>query len=256
MTKAGKMIEELKRLRQEAIERGEFVLLTSGERLVPMPLVIPGRRGRRVYLGEYGRIYYRSGRWRYTSFGYLEDMDRKGLVYSPLRKKEERGLPREVENLFRFVRTASPDLNPLVWENASRYLKELKAAMGVEGDPNRIYQVLSERGWRESYPLPDLLWQGASLKQPWSSLRSLTGGLWDVKEGLRVLRRLVEEAAEKGVAWLVPPSRKYNVKIGLRVVNGLPGYETVVSAEYWGLAHGHYGLIVNWRGTVFLSESD
>jgi hypothetical protein len=70
------------------------------------------------------------------------------------------------------------------------------------------------------------------------------------------LKRLAEEALEKGVAWITPPSLKYDVKIGFRIVPDSAGYETSVSAEYRGLAHGHYGLLANWRGAVFLTESD
>jgi len=57
-------------------------------------------------------------------------------------------------------------------------------------------------------------------------------------------------------AWEIPCSLKYSVKVGFRFVLEPLGYETSVSAEYQELAHGHYGFIVNWKGTVFLSESD
>ncbi len=160
-------------------------------------------------------------------------------------------MPRKVYNLFRFLRLASPDLNPSLWRSALGYLEELKAAMGVAGDPKYIYEVLNKEGWK-GYPLPSFEWGGASLRQPWTTLRGLTGGVWDGKE----LRRLAEEALEKGVAWVTPPSLKYSVKIGFRVIPSSPGYETSVAAEYRGMAHGHYGFVVNWRGTVFLAESD
>jgi hypothetical protein len=246
------MVEELKRIRQEALKRGEFISLTNGDCVVPLPLVVPGRRrGWRVYLGD-RELYYRKGN-RFYSLGYLQDVGRMNLAPSPLRKKGEK-LPRSVENLFRFLRTASPDLNPLIWEHALSYLEELKAAVGVGGEPERIYCVLNEGGWKDSYPLPDdYFWDGARLKEPWTSLRSLTGGSWDVKEGLK---RLAEEALEKGEAWVKPPSLKYDVKIGLRLVPEANAFETSVSAEYRGLMNGHYGMLVNWKGAVFLGESD
>jgi hypothetical protein len=246
------MVEELKQLRQEALKRGEFVLLKNGDRLVPLPLVVPGRRGHRVYLGD-RELYYRRGN-RFYSLGYLQDVGRMNLAPSPLRKKRGEKLPRSVENLFRFLRTASPDLNPSIWRDALAYLEELKAAVGVGGEPERVYRVLNEGGWKDSYPLPDdYFWDGARLKEPWTSLRSLTGGSWDVKEGLK---RLAEEALEKGEAWVKPPSLKYDVKIGLRLVPEANGYETSISAEYRGLMNGHYGMLVNWKGAVFLGETD
>ncbi len=247
-------MEEFKRLWQESVERGEFVRLKSGERLVALPFVLPGRkRSWRVYLGKYGDLYYRRGKW-YYHLGRLDYIERLGLVRSPLKPKKEKKLPRSVENLFRFFRAASPDLNPLVWRNALGYFEELKAAMGAEGDPERIYRVLNEEGWKEAYPLPpSYLWDGASLKNPWTTLRTLTGGLWDVEGGLK---RLAKEALEKGVADDTLPSMKYRIKVSFRTLPDLPGYETAISVEYQGLAHGHYGLIANWRGTVFLAESD
>jgi len=166
---------------------------------------------------------------------------------------EKPKLPRSVENVFKFFRVADSDLNPMVWQEALGYLEGLKAAIGIEGNPEHAYRFLGEKGWKEDYPLPDSLWSGANLKNPWVSLRSLTGGVWGSEEDLK---RLAEEAAEKGEAWTIPPSLKYSVKIGLRRVPDLPGYETSVLAEYRGLAHGHYGLLVSWRGTVFLAESD
>lgn len=245
---------EALKMREEAIKSGDFVTLTSGEKLVALPLVVAGgRRGRRVYLGEYGALYYRRGR-RYGWLGSLMSMERLGLAHSPLRPKKEKKLPREVENVFKFFRVASAELNPIVWENALGYLAKLRAAMGVAGDPKRIYQLLSEEGWKESYPLPDYyLWDGAQLKQPWKSLRSLTGGVWGTEEDLKGLAR---EALEKGEAWATPCSEKYSVKVGFRFILDPLGYETSVSAEYRGLAHGHYGFIASWQGTVFLSESD
>jgi hypothetical protein len=251
--KGGKM-EEFVRLWQESVERGEFVRLKDGDRLVALPLVVPGARGRRrVYLGEYRDLYYRRGKWYYR-IGRLDHIDRLGLVRSPLKRKKEKKLPRSVENLFRFFRTASPDLNPLVWQDALEYLEKLRTATGLEGDPEHIYRALNEKGWKEDYPLPPYyLWDGASLKNPWTSLRSLTGGLWDVEGGLK---RLAKEALEKGVAEETLPSMKYRIRVSFRTLPDLPGYETGISVEYQGLAHGHYGLVVNWRGTVFLSESD
>jgi len=245
---------EALKMREKAIKSGDFVTLTSGEKLVALPLVVAGgRRGRRVYLGEYGALYYRRGR-RYGRLGHLREVERLPLAHSPLKPKKERKLPKGVENVFKFLRVASAELNPIVWENALDYLEKLKAAMGVEGDPKRIYQLLSEEGWKESYPLPDYyLWDGAQLKQPWKSLRSLTGGVWGTEEDLKGLAR---EALEKGEAWEIPCSLKYSVKVGFRFILEPLGYETSVSAEYRGLAHGHYGFIVNWQGTVFLSESD
>jgi hypothetical protein len=246
------MVEELKQLRQEALKRGEFVLLKNGDRLVPLPLVVPGRRGHRVYLGD-RELYYRRGN-RFYSLGYLQDVGRMNLAPSPLRKKRGEKLPRSVENLFRFLRTASPDLNPSIWRDALAYLEELKAAVGVGGEPERVYRVLNQGGWKDSYPLPDdYFWDGARLKEPWTSLRSLTGGAWDDKEGLK---KLAEEALEKGEAREVPRSLKYDVKITFWLVPEPLGYETGISAEYRGLAHGHYGIVVNWRGAVFLAESD
>ncbi len=87
----------------------------------------------------------------------------------------------------------------------------------------------------------------------WTSLRSLIGKDWNAES----LKKLAEESFEKGVAWADYVS-KYNVKISLRYMPEFPGkqYEAGVSAEYKGLSHGHYGLIVNWRGAVFLAESD
>jgi hypothetical protein len=245
------MVEELKQLRQEAIRQGDFVSLTSGDRLVALPLVVPGRRGRRVYLGQYDELYTRRGK-RFYWLGWLQDVGRLALAPSPLRKKKEK-LPRSVENLFRFLRTGSPELNPSIWGDALGYLEELKAAVGVGGEPERVYRALAEGGWKDSYPLPNYFWGGAQLKQPWTSLRSLTGGAWNVKEGLK---KLTEEALEKGKAQLNPPSLKYDIKVDFRLVPELLAYETGVSAEYRGLAHGHYGFLVNWRGAVFLAETD
>jgi hypothetical protein len=133
------------------------------------------------------------------------------------------------------------------------YLQKLKAAVGIEGNPGYIYRFLSEKGWGEDYPLPDSLWSGANLKEPWTTLRNLTGGVWGGEEDLKKLAR---EVTENGETWVAPPSLKYNVKVGFRSVPGLPGCETSVLAEYRGLAHGHYGLLVNRRGAVFLAESD
>ncbi len=244
------MVEELKKMRQEALKRGEFVPLVNGDRLVALPLVLPGRRGYRVYLGDY-QLYYRRGGQFYT-LGYLQDVGRLGLAYSPLRPKKKK-LPDNVENIFKFFRVASSDLNPMYWEDALSYLEELKVAVGVGGEPERIYRALNEAGWKDSYPVPSSLWNGANLKEPWTSLRSLTGGIWDPKEGLK---KLAEEALEKGEAWVAPPSLKYDIKVGFRLVPEPLGYETGISAEYRGLAHGHYGIVVNWRGSVFLAESD
>lgn len=220
--------------------------------MVALPLVVPGRRGRRVYLGQYDELYARRGN-RFHVIGHLQDVGRMNLAPSPLRKKKGEKLPRSVENLFRFLRTGVPDLNPPIWRNALGYLEELKVAMGLGGDPGYMYRVLSEGGWKDDYPLPDYFWGGARLKEPWTSLRSLTGGAWNTKEGLK---KLAEEALEKGEAWLDPPSLKYDVEIGLRLVPEGLGYETKVSAEYRGLANGHYGFLVNWRGAVFLAETD
>ncbi len=246
------MVEELKKMRQEALKRGEFIPLTNGDRIVALPLVLPGRRGYRVYLGDY-ELYYRKGK-RFYALGYLQDVGRMNLAPSPLRKKKGQKLPPGVENLFTFLRRASPDLNPSIWRDALGYLEELKAAVGVGGEPERIYRVLNEGVWKDGYPLPDhYFWGGASLKEPWTSLRSLTGGAWDAKEGLK---KLAEEALEKGEAWVAPPSLKYDIKVGFRLVPEPLGYKTSVSAEYRGLAHGHYGVVVNWRGAVFLAESD
>jgi hypothetical protein len=158
-----------------------------------------------------------------------------------------------VENVFKFFRVAAPDLNPMAWQDALGYLQKLKAAVGIEGNSEYIYRFLSEKGWREDYPLPDSLWSGANLKDPWTSLRSLTGGVWGSEEDLK---KLAGEVTEKGEAWVTPPSLKYSVKVGLRSLPDFPGYETNVLAEYRGLAHGHYGLLVNRRGAVFLAESD
>jgi len=250
--KGGKMVEELKKMRQEAIKSGDFVALANGDRLVALPLIVPGRRGRRVYLGEYDDLYYRRGK-KYYQFGRLENMEQLGLTYSSLRPKTGERLPRNVENVFRFFRLAAPDLNPMAWQDALNYLEELKAAIGIGGTSKYVYRFLSEKGWREDYPLPGSLWNGARLKEPWTSLRNLTGGVWGSEEDLK---RSAEKVTEKGEAWVTPPSLKYSVKIGLRSVPDFPGYETNVLAEYRGLAHGHYGLLVNWRGTVFLAESD
>jgi hypothetical protein len=246
------MVEEFRKFRQEALRRGEFITLANGERLVALPLVVPGGRGNRVYLGEYGRLYYRRGKLFYW-LGDLGDIGRLSPAQSPLRPKKDKKLPRGVENVFKFFRVASRDLNPSLWQEASGYLEELRAAMGVGGGPERIYRVLNEGGWKDSYPLPSSLWDGARLKEPWTSLRSLTGTVWDV-EG--ALRRLAEEALEKGVAWDTPPSMRYNVSISLRFLPDLSGFHAAISAEYQGLAHGHYGFIINWRGTVFLAETD
>ncbi len=244
------MVEELKKMRQEALKRGEFIPLTNGDRIVALPLVLPGRRGYRVYLGN-RELYYRKGK-RFYPLGYLQDVGRMNLAPSPLRKKKGQKLPRSVENLFRFLRTGSPDLNPSIWEDALGYLERLRAAMGIGGDPKRTYQLLSEGGWKDSYPLPEYFWDGARLKEPWTSLRSLTGGAWDDKEGLK---KLAEEALEKGEVWATPRSLKYDIKVRFWLVPEF-GYETGISAEYRGLAHGHYGIVVNWRGSVFLAESD
>jgi hypothetical protein len=246
------MIEELKKMRQEAVKSGNFVALANGDRLVALPLVVPGKRGRRVYLGECDDLYYRRGK-RYYRFGRLENIGQLGLAYSPLQPKTGERLPQNVENVFRFFRLASPDLNPMAWQDALSYLEKLKAAVGIESGSKYVYRFLSEKGWREDYPLPGSLWSGARLKEPWTSLWSLTGGVWGSEENLE---RLAEEVTEKGEMWVTPPSLKYNVKVGLRAVPDFPGYETSVLAEYRGLAHGHYGLLVNWRGTVFLAETD
>jgi len=246
------MVGKLKQLQQEALKRGDFVMLANGDRLVALPLVVPGRRGQRVYLGEHDDLYYRRGK-RYYRFGRLENVEQLDLAHSPLRSQREKRLPRNVENVFKFFRVADSDLNPMVWQEALDYLEGLKAAIGIEGNPEHVYRFLNERGWREDYPLPDSLWSGANLKDPWASLRSLTGGVWGSGEDLK---KLAGEVTEKGETWVTPPSLKYSVKVGLRSVSGLPGYETSVLAEYRGLAHGHYGLLVNWQGTVFLAESD
>lgn len=246
------MVGRLKRSQQEALKRGDFVTLANGDRLVALPLMVPGRRGRRVYLGERDDIYYRRGK-RYYWLGRLENMERLGLVHSPLRSQTEKRLPRNVESVFKFFRIADPDLNPTAWQNALGYLQKLKAVVGIEGNPGHIYRFLSEKGWRDDYPLPDSLWNGANLKGPWTTLRNLTGGVWGSGEDLK---KLAEEVTEKGEVWVTPPSLKYSVKVGLRSLADFLGYETNVLAEYRGLAHGHYGLLVNWRGTVFLAESD
>jgi hypothetical protein len=107
------MVEELKRLRREAINSGNFVALANGDRLVALPLVVPGKK-RRVYLGEHDDLYYRRGK-RYYRFGRLENVEQLGLAHSPLRPKTEKRLPRNVENVFRFFRVADPDLNPTLW---------------------------------------------------------------------------------------------------------------------------------------------
>ncbi len=244
--------EELERMWQEAVKSGDFVALANGDRVVPLPLVVPGRRGRRVYLGEYDDLYYRRGK-RYYRLGRLENVEQLGLAHSPLRPQTEKKLPRNVENVFRFFRMADPDLNPTAWQDALGYLQKLKAAVGIEGNPGRIYRFLREKGWGGDYPLPDSLWNGANLKEPWTTLRSLTGGVWGSEEDLK---ELAEEITEKGETWVTPPSLKYSVKVGLRSLPDSSGYETNVLAEYKGLAHGHYGLLVNRRGTVFLAESD
>ena len=247
----GRKMVELKKLRQEAIKSGNFVALANGDRLVALPLVVPGKK-RRVYLGEHDDLYYRRGE-RYYRFGRLENVEQLGLVHSPLRSQTEKRLPRNVDNVFKFFRIADTGLNPTVWQDALGYLQKLEAAVGIEGNPGYIYRFLSEKGWREDYPLPDSLWSGANLKEPWTTLRNLTGGVWGSEEDLKKLAR---EVTENGETWVAPPSLKYNVKVGFRSVPGLPGYETSVLAEYRGLAHGHYGLLVNRRGAVFLAESD
>ncbi len=244
--------EELERMWQEAVKSGDFVALANGDRVVALPLVVPGKRGRRVYLGEHRQLYYRRGN-RFYRLGSLQDIERLPLAQSPLRTKREKKLPRSVENVFRFFRIADPDLNPTAWQDALGYLQKLKAAVGIEGNSGYIYRFLSEKGWREDYPLPDSLWNGANLKEPWTTLRNLTGGVWGTEEDLKKLAR---EVTEKGETWVTPPSLKYSVKVGLRSLPESSGYETNVLAEYKGLMHGHYGLLVNRRGTVFLAESD
>lgn len=153
-----------------------------------------------MYLGEHDDLYYCRGK-RYYRFGRLENLEQLGLAHSPLRSQREKRLPQSVENVFKFFRVADSDLNPVVWQEALDYLEGLKAAIGIEGNPEQVYRFLSEKGWKEDYPLPDSLWSGANLKDPWASLKSLTGGVWD---GKGELKRLAEEAAEKGDAWITP----------------------------------------------------
>jgi hypothetical protein len=131
--KGGKMVE-LKKLRQEAIKSGNFVSLANGDRLVALPLVVPGKRGRRVYLGEHDDLYYRRGK-RYYRFAHLANIERLDLAYSPLRSKAEKKLPRSVENVFKFFRVAAPDLNP---DGVARCLGVSGKAQGGRGNRRQL----------------------------------------------------------------------------------------------------------------------
>jgi len=94
------LIARLNQIRKEALERGEYVSFTSGERLVAIPFTARvWEKDHRVYLGDAGDLYYRRGRCYYT-LGNLRWFDTSRLSYSPPGPKKRESCPGLWETFF------------------------------------------------------------------------------------------------------------------------------------------------------------
>jgi len=95
-----KLIAELKRIRETALARGEYVSFTSGERLVAIPFTVCiWGKPHRVHLDDAGNLYYRRGRCYYT-LGNLRWFDTSRLSYSPPGPKKHESCPGLWETFF------------------------------------------------------------------------------------------------------------------------------------------------------------
>lgn len=229
----------------------------------------PAQERHKVYVASNGDIFVRKGR---RTWHLLRPRIRPTLYrFSPAEEKEAlEGFPRyAVKASLYLLANADPDF--LVPER--REVEEALLGMASRLGLGEAADALRRRDYRRAKTLLlasrrvggfleeervregkvrglELLGSGPALQRFATSLRS---------EGLREVEDLASwvEAVPVGESrTLLSRYRGKSYDITLHVRRGAEGFFASVSLEYRDLGHGHYGLLLNRRGSVLLVESD
>lgn len=247
----------------------ETFTLTSGEKMAgPFEALADGPRGqfqKRVYLTEAGGLLQRRGRFKCYYLGptFFDGVDR-----IQLRPSGSQELPYPIEGSLYLLANADPDL----FVGRRRHLEQALLALArTLGDP-ALEDLLRKRAWRRareafrSHPEESLkralegevgdrirreIGWGSNLRRLSTSLRSEAPRL-----GVAYLERFLEEAQRSGSA-SSPRERGKSYDFSLYACRLPDGdLEAYASLEYRGMGNGHYGLLINRKGSILLTESD
>lgn len=266
----------------------EEIQLTSGmTALGPVEMVVylEGETPASLKKKTYGQVYI-------TGVGY--PLRRRQRYFYPLEfpyttvkiavkvkgKKEKPALPKSVEAALYFLENSDPDLMEKTrrqTEEAMLSLAEIlggteMALLAVGGrwrELRRALNNLPEEAFerfatRNQYgfleyegPLKrieELFPAHVNLSSITTSLASQAPDYSSPQEIRELLERLLEKAVREGgrVEERIY-GRSYDISLS---VQAQPERSIYVALEYRGLSHGHYGLVINRRGSILLLESD
>lgn len=266
----------------------EEIQLTSGMTVlgpVEMVVYLEGETPASLKKKTYGQVYI-------TGVGYPLRRRRRHFYplefpYTTVRiavkvkgKKEKPALPKSVEAALYFLENSDPDLMEKTRRQAEEAMLSLAEALG--GTEMALLAV--GRRWRELRRalnnLPEEAFERFATRNQYGfleyegplkrieelfpahnvNLSSITTSLasqvsdYPPQEIRELLERLLEKAVQEGGrASESINGRSYDISLS---VQAQPEKTIYVALEYRGLSHGHYGLVINRRGSILLLESD
>lgn len=244
----------------------EMVVYLEGE----TPTSLKKETYSRVYIAEDGYPIYQRKRRHFYPLEFPHTTVR--IAVRVKGKKEKPALPKSVEAAFYFLENSDPDLMEKTRRQAEEAMLSLAEILGgtemallavggrwrelrraLKNLPKEAFESFLEyegplKRIEELFPAHNV-----NLSSITTSLASQVSD-YSPQEIRELLERLLEKAVREGgrVKERIY-GRSYDISLS---VQAQPERTIYVALEYRGLSHGHYGLVINRRGSVLLLESD
>lgn len=252
----------------------EMVVYLEGE----TPASLKKETYSRVYIAEDGYPIYQRKRRRFYPLEFPHTTVR--IAVRVKGKKEKPALPKSVEAAFYFLENSDPDLMEKTRRQAEEAMLSLAEILGgtemallavggrwrelrgaLKNLPEEAFERFATRNQRGFLEYEGPLKRIEELFPAHNvNLSSITTSLvsqvsdYSPQEIRELLERLLEKAVREGgrVEERIY-GRSYDISLS---VQAQPERTIYVALKYRGLSHGHYGLVINRRGSVLLLESD
>ena len=252
----------------------EMVVYLEGE----TPASLKKETYSRVYIAEDGYPIYQRKRRHFYPLEFPHTTVR--IAVRVKGKKEKPALPKSVEAAFYFLENSDPDLMEKTRRQAEEAMLSLAEILGgtemallavggrwrelrraLKNLPEEAFERFTTRNQRGFLEYEGPLKRIEELFPAHNvNLSSITTSLasqvsdYSPQEIRELLERLLEKAVREGgrVKERIY-GRSYDISLS---VQAQPERTIYVALEYRGLSHGHYGLVINRRGSVLLLESD
>lgn len=264
----------------------EEIQLTSGSTVWgPVEMVVyKGGTPASLEKKTYGQVYvtgvgYPFRRQRRSFYSLEFPYTTVKIVVRVKGKKEKPALPRSLEAALYFLENGDLDLLESTRRQAEEAMLSLAEILGgtemallavggkwrelrraLKNLPKEAFERFATRNPQYGFPeyggplkrIGELFPASVGLSSITTSLASQAPG-YSPQEIRELLERLLEKAVREGMAEEGINGRSYDISLSARAQ---PEKAIHVALEYRGMGHGHYGLVINRRGSILLLESD